>query len=68
MPRATELCNREVVTVWFGPDRHCILYPINMGENFNLVLSRPDDMPVGSRTANASLEEMRKSFEGWDEL
>lgn len=67
-PRATEWCGREVVNVWFGPEKHCIIYPIRGGEIFNMVLTRPDDLPVGVKTAHGSLEEMRKSFEGWDYL
>ena len=67
-PRASELLTRKVVTVWFGPDKHCVMYPINGGKNYNLVLAGPDDMPSGSRTAEATLEEMIKSFEGWDDL
>ncbi|KAI1628322.1 putative salicylate hydroxylase [Exophiala viscosa] len=67
-PRATEWCGREVVNVWFGPEKHCIIYPIRGGETFNMVLTRPDDLPAGVRTAQGSLEEMRKSFEGWDYL
>ncbi|KAK5021756.1 hypothetical protein LTS07_010651 [Exophiala sideris] len=64
-PEIDELCQREVVSVWLGPEKHCVFYPIQDGKVFNLVLLRPDNMPSGARTEKASLEEMRQSFDGW---
>ena len=51
-----------------GPERHCVFYSINMGKDFNLVLLRPDNMPVGARTAQGDVDEMRESFRGWDSV
>ena len=67
-PRISELCERKVVTVWFGPDRHAVFYPVRAGREFNLVLLRPDDLPGDVRTGEGGLEEMRDSFAGWDEM
>ncbi|KIV86034.1 hypothetical protein PV11_01675 [Exophiala sideris] len=64
-PEIDELCQREVVSVWLGPEKHCVFYPIQDGKVFNLVLLRPDNMPSGARTEKASLEKMRQSFDGW---
>jgi salicylate hydroxylase len=49
-----------------GPDKHAVFYPLRGGEEFNLVLLRPDNQPAGSRTAKGDIGEMRSTFEGWD--
>jgi salicylate hydroxylase len=67
-PEVNELCDRQVVVVWLGPDKHCVFYPISQGKAFNLILLRPDDMPLGARTIKGTVEEMRLAFEGWDSV
>jgi salicylate hydroxylase len=67
-PRVTELCQVRDVSVWVGPEKHCVFYPLHDGKQFNLVLLRPDNMPAGERTLSGDIEEMRETFEGWDEL
>ena len=62
----TALTQREGVTVWLGPDKHCVFYPVQNGEQLNMVLLRPDDLSVGTRTEQGDIGEMRKTFEGWD--
>ncbi|KAM3414233.1 hypothetical protein BST61_g10890 [Cercospora zeina] len=64
--RVEELCARKCVTLWLGPEKHCVFYPIRTGSSFNLVLMRPDNLPPGTRTAEGDLSEMRATFEGWD--
>jgi salicylate hydroxylase len=56
------------MTVWLGPERHSVFYPIRGGSEFNLVLLRPDNLPEDSRTVKGDLEEMRETYEGWDEM
>lgn len=65
-PSVSELCSRAACTVWFGPKRHAVFYPVRAGSQFNLVLLRPDDLPQGVRTIAGDISEMRASFEGWD--
>jgi salicylate hydroxylase len=67
-PRLDELLSKKVMTTWLGPNKHAVFYPVRGGKEFNLVLLRPDNLPSGVRQANADLEEMRVSFNGWDEL
>ncbi|KPI37152.1 3-hydroxybenzoate 6-hydroxylase 1 [Cyphellophora attinorum] len=67
-PRITELCQESAVTVWFGPEKHCVFYPVRNGTQFNMVLLRPDDLPKGARTVQGDLEEMKNTFEGWDDV
>ncbi|OQU96439.1 FAD binding domain-containing protein [Cladophialophora immunda] len=67
-PRVEELCAKKTVTLWMGPDKHCVFYPVRGGAEFNLVLLRPDNLPTGVRTVKGDLDEMRMTFEGWDEI
>src|ERR1700748_682123 len=67
-PRVEDLCSGNKVTLWMGPDKHSVFYPLRDGTEFNLVLLRPDNLPPGVRTVKGDLEEMRLTFEGWDEM
>jgi len=67
-PRVKDLCSSRTVTLWMGPDRHCVFYPLRDGAEFNLVLLRPDNLPAGVRTVQGDLDEMRMTFEGWDDI
>ncbi|KAL6351746.1 hypothetical protein LRP88_14951 [Fusarium phalaenopsidis] len=62
-----ELIERRTATCWMGPGRHCVLYPLDSGEKFNLVLIRPDNLETRVRQAPGDLDEMKASFQGWDE-
>ncbi|OHE97567.1 hypothetical protein CORC01_07182 [Colletotrichum orchidophilum] len=66
-PRVDELCARKRVTMWMGPDRHTVFYPVRGGREFNLVLIRPDNMQAGEKRTEGDIEEMRESYRGWDE-
>lgn len=66
--RVTDLCNKKVVTLWMGPERHSVFYPIRGGTEYNLVLLRPDNLPKGVRTVNGDIDEMRETFKGWDDM
>jgi salicylate hydroxylase len=66
-PRISEMCSTKMVRIWFGPNKHAVLYPVKGGEQFNLVLLRPDNLQPGLRTAEGDISEMRASFAGWDE-
>lgn len=56
------------MTVWVGPEKHCVFYPMKSGTSFNMVLLRPDNLPTGARTVEGDIEEMRYTFQGWDEV
>lgn len=57
---------KKSATCWMGPGRHCVLYPLDGGEQYNLVLIQPDDLDKSVRQAPGDLDKMRASFEGWD--
>jgi salicylate hydroxylase len=67
-PRITTLCDRRCVTLWIGPEKHVVFYPVRASTQFNMVLLRPDDLPQGTRTSQGDIEEMRSTFHGWDEM
>lgn len=62
----SELCVRNSVTLWMGPEKHCVMYPLKGGLEFNLVLLRPDNLPPGIDKAEGEVGEMRETFNGWD--
>ncbi|KAJ0303190.1 hypothetical protein COL516b_006702 [Colletotrichum fioriniae] len=66
-PRVDDLCARKQATVWMGPDKHTVFYPVRGGREFNLVLIRPDNMGPGEKRVQGDIEEMRESYRGWDE-
>ncbi|KAL4973711.1 hypothetical protein BDW66DRAFT_161873 [Aspergillus desertorum] len=62
-----DLCATTAVTSWLGPEKHTIFYPVRNGEEYNLVLLRPDTLDKGIKRAHGDVEEMRASYAGWDE-
>ena len=67
-PRIDVLCNNRAVTLWLGPEKHVVFYPVRSGQEFNLVLLRPDNLPNGTRTRPGDIEEMKTTFKGWDSV
>jgi salicylate hydroxylase len=65
-PAIDELCQKCLVTMWIGPEGHSVFYPVRCGLEFNLVMTRPDDLPASIRSKEGDLEEMKAVFEGWD--
>lgn len=67
-PDIDDLCGRSSITLWMGPGKHCVFYPIRGGQEYNLVLLCPDNLPAGGRTTKGDLNEMRESFRDWDKV
>jgi len=64
---APDFARRNVQTIWLGPDRHFVHYPISAGRYVNLVAIGPaDGYTVESWSAAATVEELLAEFEGWD--
>jgi salicylate hydroxylase len=55
-------------TIWMGPDRHFLLYPISQRRLMNLVAFVParDDWRVESWSAEGNVEDLVNEFTGWD--
>jgi len=65
--KVTDLCDKKEQTIWLGPGKHAVFYPLQKGEMLNLVLIVPDDLPDGETKYPADIDEMRAHFQDWDE-
>ncbi|KAG0132105.1 hypothetical protein HOY82DRAFT_484106 [Tuber indicum] len=55
------------VNYWMGPDAHAVNYVLKGGEEFNMVLLVPDDIPEGgATTVEGNVDEMRAIYKDWD--
>jgi salicylate hydroxylase len=65
--QAPEFARRWAQTLWLGPGRHLVHYPVSAGRYVNLVAFTPaGDYTVESWTATASVAEFLAEFDGWD--
>jgi salicylate hydroxylase len=65
--KVNELCEKIAVTSWLGPEKHTIFYPIRGGNEYNLVLIRPDNLSLDCRKEEGNIEEMQESYADWDQ-
>jgi salicylate hydroxylase len=66
--QAPEEARRPVTTLWLGPGRHFVHYPVSAGQQINLVTANPaGDWRTESWTAEGRVEDLAAEFEGWDE-
>jgi len=64
---APELALRPVQTLWLGPGRHLVHYPISGGRLVNVVAFVPaGDWRTESWTADGDVADLRAEFAGWD--
>ncbi|MFO1326219.1 MAG: FAD-dependent monooxygenase [Rubrivivax sp.] len=65
---APPMARRPVQTLWLGPGRHFVHYPISSGRLVNVVAIGPaGDWRTESWTAEGDVAELYRAFEGWDE-
>ena len=65
--QAPAMALRPVQTLWLGPGRHFVHYPISSGRLVNVVAIVPaGDWRTESWTAEGRVEDMAREFEGWD--
>ncbi|MET1153089.1 FAD-dependent monooxygenase [Arthrobacter sp.] len=65
--KAPEFSRRAVQTLWIGPGRHLVHYPVSAGRFINLVAFAPaGDYTKESWSATADLEDFLAEFAGWD--
>jgi salicylate hydroxylase len=66
--RAPGFTRRRAQTLWIGPGRHLVHYPVSGGAAVNLVAFAPaGDYTVESWSATATVAEFLAEFAGWDE-
>lgn len=64
---APDFAKRRAQTLWIGPGRHLVHYPVSGGEYINLVAFAPAGAnSVESWTATATVEDLLDEFAGWD--
>lgn len=64
---APEFALRRAQTLWLGPGRHFVHYPISGGSAVNVVAFAPaGDYTDESWSATATTEEFHAEFAGWD--
>jgi len=64
---APPMALRAVQTLWLGPGRHFVHYPISGGRLVNVVAIVPaGDWRTESWTADGAIADLRAEFAGWD--
>ena len=65
--QAPEMARRPVQTLWLGPGRHFVHYPISGGRLINVVAFAPAGAwRTESWTADGEIHDLRAEFTGWD--
>lgn len=65
--RAPDFALRPVQTLWLGPGRHLVHYPVAAGRLVNIVAFAPAaDWRIESWTAEGRVEDLAAEFVGWD--
>ena len=66
--QASEMALRPVQTLWLGPGRHFVHYPISNSRLVNIVAIVPaGNWRTESWTAEGEIEDLAKEFVGWDQ-
>jgi salicylate hydroxylase len=66
--RAPDMARRPVHTLWLGPGRHFVHYPISAGRLINIVAIAPaGNWRSESWTADGEISDLAREFERWDE-
>jgi salicylate hydroxylase len=64
---APEVARRPVHSLWLGPDRHLVHYPVSAGTLINLVaITHQADWQAESWSAEGSVADLAAQFAGWD--
>jgi 2-polyprenyl-6-methoxyphenol hydroxylase-like FAD-dependent oxidoreductase len=64
---APEFARRPVCSIWLGPGRHFVHYPVSGGDQVNLVTANPaGDWREESWTAPGEVPDFLDEFAGWD--
>jgi salicylate hydroxylase len=66
--RAPGFARRRAQSIWLGPGRHLVHYPVSAGAVINLVAIAPaGDVTVESWSATATVAQFLAEFAGWDQ-
>jgi salicylate hydroxylase len=66
--RVPFLLTEPKVTLWLGPNRHCVCYPVSGGRQVSFGATTPvDDPRPESWSAQGSVDELRAAYAGWND-
>jgi salicylate hydroxylase len=66
--RAPDLARRPVSTVWLGPGRHLVHYPVSRGREINVVAAVPAvQWQAESWSTQGRVADLVEEFDGWDD-
>ena len=66
-PKLAHLVQGPSADVWFGPRRHVVAYTIRGIELYNVVFCGPGSASVGVWNETASLEELKKEYDDFED-
>ncbi|KAM6504583.1 hypothetical protein FSOLCH5_015325 [Fusarium solani] len=58
--------SKPKVHFWIGPGAHVVGYSLRGGNQYNIVLLVPDDLPQGVSRQPGSVSQMKELFKNWD--
>lgn len=67
-PELRELVSKPQCHFWVGPGAHVVAYSVRGGEQYNIVLLVPDNLPEGVSKQAGDISEMRELFTKWDPI
>lgn len=67
-PELREMVSNPQCHFWVGPGAHVVAYSVRGGEQYNIVLLVPDNLPEGVAKQTGELSEMRELFTKWDPI
>lgn len=67
-PELKEMVSNPQCHFWIGPSAHVVAYSVRGGEQYNIVLLVPDNLPEGVAKQTGELSEMRELFTKWDPI
>lgn len=67
-PELREMVSKPQCHFWVGPGAHVVAYSVRGGQQYNIVLLVPDNLPEGVAKLTGELGEMRELFTQWDPI
>ncbi|KAF1355206.1 hypothetical protein BDV97DRAFT_345000 [Delphinella strobiligena] len=67
-PELRDMVSKPQCHFWIGPGAHVVAYSVRGGQQYNIVLLVPDNLPEGVAKLTGELSEMRELFTQWDPI
>lgn len=63
-----EMVSKPACHFWIGPGAHVVAYSVRGGQQYNIVLLVPDNLPADVARQAGDMSEMREIFTKWDPI